>query len=92
MKLAQAFSLTKEKNPFWSDYICLANAVIKKRYLKTEIGLAFNRLVSKDEYSRSDRDKIVEQLVSLSSCALTKEDKADENTSIKMGVYEKELA
>lgn len=92
MKLEQTFKAVKEENPYWSDYMCLANIVIKRRYLKTEIGSAFNKLVSKNEYSKRDRDKIVEQLVSLSNCALTKEDKIDEKTPIKMGVYEMEVA
>src|ERR1035438_8776758 len=43
MKLEQPFYSLQERNPYWSSYTCLANAVIGKKYLKTEIRLAFRK-------------------------------------------------
>lgn len=62
MKLEQSFLTTKNNNPYWSSLICFNNAVIGKSYSKTEIGKTFNKVVEKGDYSRGDKDKIIEWL------------------------------
>lgn len=62
MKLEQAFFSIQQKSPYWSSLICFNNAVIGKSYSKTEIGKTFNKVVEKGDYSRGDKDKIIEWL------------------------------
>ena len=64
-KLERAFKTLQEKNPYWSSYTCLANAVMGKGYGKMAIGQAFKKLVEKSDYERKDRDKILGYLCSL---------------------------
>lgn len=61
-KLEMSFRNLEKNNPYWSSYTCLAVAVIGKGYGKMAIGQAFKKLVEKDDYSRSDKDRILEGL------------------------------
>jgi hypothetical protein len=92
MKLEQPFYSLQERNPYWSSYTCLANAVIGKKYLKTEIRLAFRKLVYRDDYAKSESEQIIAHLISLSKPTLTKNDIVDTKSPINTGVYEMEVA
>jgi hypothetical protein len=61
------FNETKRLNPFWSSWICLAETVWKRNGLsKRTINKAFDKLVEKDDYSKSDRKPLLHQLYELS--------------------------
>lgn len=90
-KLENAFKALQERNPYWSSYICLAYAVIGKKYPKTEIRLAFRKLVDKEDYAKNESEQIVGYLISLSGQTLTNKRNIDTKSSIKTGVYEMEL-
>ena len=88
MKLEQAFYSLQERNPYWSSYICLANAIIGKNHSKSDIGLAFKNLVDKDDYDKSDKERLLKHL-----CSLRKKEngKTVSEYPIKMGVEKYEL-
>ena len=92
MKLTQVFYSLQERNPYWSSYICLANAVIKHKCSKSEIRLGFKKLVDKKDYEKSESEGIIGYLISLSKQVLTDKDKIDTKSPIKTGVYEMEMA
>lgn len=64
-QIKKRFEMFKERNPYWSSFTCFANAITGKEYGKIAIGLAFRKLVEKDDYSKSDRDEILEGLYKL---------------------------
>ena len=64
-KIEISFKSLQEKNPSWSSYTCLANAIMGKGYGKMAIGQAFKKLVEKSDYERKDRDRILGYLCSL---------------------------
>jgi hypothetical protein len=70
MKLEQAFYSLQERNPYWSSYTCLANAVMGRNYGKMAIGQAFQKCVEKDDYSRSEKEGVIKFL-----CLLTDDKK-----------------
>jgi hypothetical protein len=41
--LKRIFDTVREKNPFWSDYICFAEAVCGRKFSKRTISYYFNR-------------------------------------------------
>ena len=65
-KLENAFKSLQEKNPYWSSYTCLANAILNRSYSKMEIGKVFNKCVEKDDYARSEKEAVRSFLCSLS--------------------------
>ena len=64
-KLEISFKSLQEKNPYWSSYTCLANAVMGRKFGKMEIGQNFIKLVEKSDYERKDRDRILGYLCRL---------------------------
>jgi hypothetical protein len=64
-KLEIAFKSLQEKNPYWSSYTCLANAIMGKGYGKMAIGQAFKKCVEKGDYEKKDRDRILGYLCGL---------------------------
>lgn len=61
-KLKDRFLENQIKNPLWSDYICFANA-IRKSDNYSEVTKIFE-LVDKGDYSRGDKEEILEYLKS----------------------------
>ena len=55
------------KNPFWSSYICFAEAIKCQKFTKPMISLWFSKLVEKDDYSKSDKNQLLKQLENLSN-------------------------
>lgn len=61
------FNETQRLNPFWSSWICFAEIVWKRNGLsKRTINKAFDKLVKKDDYAKSDRKALLNQLYELS--------------------------
>lgn len=60
MNLKERFRENQIKNPLWSDYICLANA-IRKTDSHREITQCF-RLVDEDDYDIEDKYEILQYL------------------------------
>lgn len=56
------FEKVKTQNPYWSDFICFAEAITNKGFGKDRIGRAFNRFVPKDDCPDS-RKTILKSLV-----------------------------
>jgi len=62
----RVFNKIKSRNPYWSDYICFAEAIRGRRFSRKTIIRNFNSLVDKEEYARSEKREIIEHLVELS--------------------------
>src|SRR3989344_6152856 len=61
-------------NPYWSSFICFAEAVKDQRFTKSMIARRFNQLVDKEDYERTDKREILRQLVELSNAKRERED------------------
>jgi hypothetical protein len=72
--LKRVFNRIRQENPFWPDYICFAEAVRGKRFSKRTISYYFNRLVSKDDYSKGEKKEILKHLFRLSNGKKSAED------------------
>ena len=57
----------EERNPFWSSYICFAEAVKNQHFNRQAISRWFGKLVEKDDYARSDKKQILNHLEDLSN-------------------------
>ena len=64
--LKRIFDKVRERNPYWSDYICFAEAVRGRNFLKKMIFRHFNSLVDKNDYAKSEKKEILRFLVELS--------------------------
>ena len=65
--LERRYKNIAELNPYWSSYICFAEAVRDQNFSKRIITNYFNKLVEKDDYDRRDKKQIIKHLISLSS-------------------------
>jgi len=59
----RVFEGIKDENPYWSDYICFAEAVCGRRFSRKTVIRNFNSLVDKEEYEKKE---IIDFLVELS--------------------------
>jgi hypothetical protein len=64
--LKGVFNKVREKNPFWSDYICFAEAVRGKKFSRKTIFRHFNSLVDRNDYAKGEKKKILKFLLELS--------------------------
>lgn len=76
--LERVLKKIKDKNPFWSDYICFAEAIKKRSFSKETIRRYFNKLVDKNEYDKKDKKDILKHLLILTR----KKSKAPEDDQI----------
>jgi hypothetical protein len=61
------FCETQRLNPQWSSWVCFTETIWKRNGLsKRTINKAFDKLVEKDDYSKSDRKPLLYQLYELS--------------------------
>ena len=58
------------RNPFWSSFICFAEAVKNQHFSRQAISRWFSKLVEKDDYAKSDRKQILKHLEDLSNPAV----------------------
>ena len=65
--LERRFNNIAQQNPYWSSYICFAEAVRKQNFSKKIIMKYFNGLVEKEDYDKADKKEIIKHLLSLSS-------------------------
>jgi hypothetical protein len=63
----------KERNPFWSDYTCFAEAVTNQSFSKDMISRWFNVLVDKSEYLKKEKREVIKHLMMLSKRAVDNE-------------------
>jgi hypothetical protein len=64
--LKRVFNKIRERNPYWSDYICFAEAVRGKKFSKKTIVRHFNSLADRNDYAKSEKKEILRFLVELS--------------------------
>ena len=65
--LKRRFNKISKLNPKWSTYICFEEAVKKQNFSRRIIYYWFNKLVEQDDYDPTQKKKIIEQLISLST-------------------------
>lgn len=59
------FNLIRDREHFWSDYVCFAEAIRGRRYQARQIAQWFKKLVPKDEYIGCDKKELLAHLGSL---------------------------
>jgi predicted Ser/Thr protein kinase len=64
----KVFNRIRGENPYWSDYICFAEAIRGKKFSRKTIIRNFNSLVDKEDYAKNEKREIIEHLVGLSKC------------------------
>jgi hypothetical protein len=64
--LKRIFNKIRSENPYWSDYICFAEAVRGRKFSRKTIIRNFNSLVDKEDYAKSEKKEIIDFLVELS--------------------------
>jgi hypothetical protein len=64
--LKRTFNRIRSENPYWSDYICFAEAVHGRRLSRKTIIRNFNSLVDKEDYAKSEKKEIIDFLMELS--------------------------
>ena len=65
--LERRFNNTAEKKPFWSSFICFAEAVKGQRFTPSILHRWFQKLVQKDDYAQSDKRALLRHLDVLSN-------------------------
>jgi hypothetical protein len=56
------FKKVQKKEPYWSDYVCLAEATQGQKFTRRRIYYHFFQLVAKDDYQDKDVNKLVRHL------------------------------
>jgi hypothetical protein len=62
----RVFNRIRSENPYWSDYICFAEAVRGRKFSRKTIIRNFNSLVDKKDYARSEKKETIDFLAELS--------------------------
>lgn len=60
------FNLIAKKNPYLSSYIVFSMTVRGQGFAKDSIARWFNKLVSKEDYTRKDKENLIYLMVSTS--------------------------
>jgi len=66
-RIESAFNKLKSEQPYWGDVIIFNTCITGKGYGKMQLGKAFKKLVSKDDYEIEEIDEILEFAFSLAS-------------------------
>lgn len=69
------FNGIAEKNPYWSSYICFAEAIKRQGFSGQTIRRYFQKLVKKDDYDKRDKKEILKYLTNLSAPLRTTENR-----------------
>lgn len=69
----RVFTNIRNKNPYWSDYICFAEAIKSRGFTRPIISRHFSKLVDQDDYDKKDKNQIIQFLVSLSDRKVAEE-------------------
>ena len=67
--IERRFNNIKKDNPYWSTYICFAEAIKNQNFSKQTLHRWFNKLVDKNDYSKSDKRAILSHLDALTKYA-----------------------
>ncbi len=59
------FKIIKEKNSYWSTYVCFAGAISDQEFSERSIRKHFNNLVDKEDYLPSEKQDVVIHLIAL---------------------------
>jgi len=70
--IRRRFDDVKEKNPYYSDYICFAFAIEGQKFTRKRLINWFNKLVDKDDYVRNERPQIIDHLCEINGSDRTK--------------------
>jgi len=65
--IERRFNNITEKKPFWSSFICFAEAVKEQCFTKPILHRWFQKLVQKDDYAPSDKRTLLRHLDCLSN-------------------------
>ena len=64
--LQRRFNNISQLNPYWSSYICFAEAIDGQNFSKKTITSHFKALIEKDDYDKRDKKGLIKNLLSLS--------------------------
>jgi len=56
------FNQIRRRFPYWSSYLCFAEAIKDQGFSNRVVHYWFNRLVSRDDFSEEERLKILRHL------------------------------
>lgn len=62
MKSIGRFNNIAQGNPYWSSYICFAEAVRGQNFSRQILHRRFNKLVDKNDYSKKEKRAILNHL------------------------------
>ena len=65
--LRRKFNNISEKKPYWSSYICFAEAVKNQGFNRRTINQWFNTLINKDDYDKNEKKELIRHLSKLSN-------------------------
>lgn len=65
--LKRNFLKIKTKNPYWSDYLCIAHTVRIRHFDNQTIEKYFEELVNPEEYAQDEKYQILRFLYSLTN-------------------------
>lgn len=71
--LERRFNNITEKKPFWSSFICFAEAIKGQRFTPPILHRWFQKLVEKDDYAKSEKRALLQHMGSLSNTLKTTE-------------------
>jgi hypothetical protein len=57
--IERRFNKIKKENDYWSDYICLAEAVRGQKFTHRSLYRYFKKLVPPEDYNKADTKKLV---------------------------------
>jgi hypothetical protein len=69
--LERRFNKITKENPYWSSYICFAEAISGQKFSRQTIHRWFNKLVEKDDYDKKDKRALLKQLIELTQKSKT---------------------
>lgn len=58
------FVKNQKNHPFWSSYICFAQAILGNGYSSRVISYWFKKLVDKEDYNPKDKKELLKHLKS----------------------------
>jgi hypothetical protein len=61
--IERRFKRITKRNPYWSSYVCFWSTVRYQRFTKKTISIWFNKLVDKDDYSKSDKKACISHMM-----------------------------
>lgn len=71
--IERRFANIQKKNQGYSSYVCFAKAVTEQKFSREAIHQQFNKLVEKDDYTKSDKKAILVHLQTLTNAVTTPE-------------------